>query len=790
MPASRIPTSLSSFLAPHRKDDDNISLRSVPTTVSDVETDSEDDEILTGIRDSRELARYDHTVLDEAEEVDELLVKKKEPGEPLSRIFSRSDNGSHVRIGRIRRKSRQGGRPGHGEGKSRASSSRETRFTTSYTNSNEIGRLQERGHLLHDVKEGNDSHHRRNPSDLSSLGSDDADFEKLVTSSGSRRRSWRIASLYMIGVLVLFCIIFLGAYKQSSVMRSSSSSRTSASIGHNTTAAVKHQRTLLSNGTSLFAPTTIFISLDGFRADFLHLHITPTLSTIIGQGISPAYMLPSFPSVTFPNHFTLMTGLYPESHGVVGNTFYDPHLKDGFYYTDPAKSAQSKWWNADPLWSVAEAQGVRSAVHMWPGSEASIGKVQPSIVDGFNKTELLQRKAQRALDLLDLPGDHDEDIRATNSSRGRRPSFIAIYVPNVDADGHRYGPNSTEVHETIVKVDSMLGQLVAGLDNRNLTDIVNLVIVSDHGMASTSVTRLVQLEDLIDISLIDRLDGWPHRGLRPKEPVEENLRILERQLVDKLPALADRIEVYNKSTMPERYHFSNNDRIAPLWVFPKTGYAVVERPNYDVAKMLKEGLVYHPKGIHGYDHEHPLMRAIFIARGPKFGGVWHENNNKHNLSSLQGGRKIEPFQNIHVYNLIADSLEIEPQANNGTLRLPLRVTDRHEVGQLISSIIAGPSGSVGLTMETLPSSTPNPQSSPELTVKPLLISASTTSSINSTMITTSPTVIPTVAYEEPDGGNEAEDGNIFADLWGGFLEKVDGVKQWAGHIISPEVNAN
>ena len=357
----------------------------------------------------------------------------------------------------------------------------------------------------------------------------------------------------------------------------------------------------------MFAPTTILISLDGFRADFLHRGMSPALSAFIEQGVSPQYMLPSFPSVTFPNHFTLVTGLYPESHGVVGNSFYDPVLDEDFYYTDSSISMQSKWWSAQPIWNTLEKQGIRSAIHMWPGSEAHIDNMDPAIVDKFNRTEALNRKSDRILELLDLPddgGDHE------------RPQFIAAYVPNVDSNGHKYGPNSTEVFDTIAEVDEMLSGLFAGLETRNLTDVVNVVIVSDHGMATTSTERLVQLEELVDLDLVDRIDGWPSRGLRPKDP--QDLKILEDQLQSAAPNYSHAVEIYSRENMPERYHFSNNDRIAPLWVIPKTGWAIVEFPELDAQKALDEGEVYKPRGIHGYDHEHPLMRAIFLARGPAF----------------------------------------------------------------------------------------------------------------------------------------------------------------------------
>lgn len=367
---------------------------------------------------------------------------------------------------------------------------------------------------------------------------------------------------------------------------------------------------LLSNGTALFAPTTILISLDGFRADFLDRGLTPALNALVAGGVSPQYMNPSFPSVTFPNHFTLVTGLYPESHGVVGNTFWDPELEEEFYYTHPDVSMRPKWWNAEPLWVTAEKAGVRSAIHMWPGSEAHIGELQPTFVDKYNGSEALPRKINRVLELLDLPGAEDE------SQPSERPQFIAAYVPDVDRDGHKYGPNSTEIRNTIAAADKMVAGIVAGVKNRNLTDVVNIVVVSDHGMATTSNERLVQLEDIIDMDLVEHLDGWPSRGIRPKRP--EDLAVLRTQLEDKAPYYEDKFEFYTLDTMPERYHFTNNNRIAPLWVIPKTGWAIVERPEFDAKEALKTGEVYHPMGIHGYDHEHPLMRAIFIARGPSF----------------------------------------------------------------------------------------------------------------------------------------------------------------------------
>jgi predicted AlkP superfamily pyrophosphatase or phosphodiesterase len=494
----------------------------------------------------------------------------------------------------------------------------------------------------------------------------------------------------------------------------------------------------LSNGTDNFAPTTIIISLDGFRADFLQRGLTPTLNAFIEDGISPHYMLPSFPSVTFPNHFTLVTGLYPESHGVVGNSFWDTELQEEFYYTDPARSMQPKWWKGEPLWVTAEDQGVRSAIHMWPGSEAHIGDFEPTYVDVFNKEEKLSNKVKRVFTWLDTPGpDHPRYDASTP-----RPQLIAAYVPNVDADGHLYGPNSTEIRSTIHDVDDMLNDLFEGLEQRNLTNIVNVVVVSDHGMATTSVNRLLQLEDLIDTSLIEHTDGWPLYGLRPKHA--SDLMPLYNLLKEKAKEI-DSIEVYLRDEdMPERYHFSKNERIAPLWIVPKTGWAIVTRDEFDVKKGLKEDTVYHPRGLHGYDHENPLMRAIFVARGPAF--------------PHKPGSRVENFQNIEVYNIICDSIGVKPVANNGTLRLPLKPVGLH------SDEDASP---------------PNAPADPPSDATAATVSLASLTKSTSGVASATPT-----GAGNGDSTNPSEDGKPEKQDWFSWISsKTDDLKDWAWSLF-------
>ena len=238
--------------------------------------------------------------------------------------------------------------------------------------------------------------------------------------------------------------------------------------------------------------------------------------------------------------------------------------------------------------------------------------VEPSFLDEFNGKEKLSRKTARILEFLDKPGMEDPDADV----KEMRPQIIAAYVPNVDGDGHKYGPNSTEIRSTISEVDSMMDDIFRGLEERNLTDIVNVIVVSDHGMATTDVSRMIQIEDLIDLDKVAHMDGWPLTGIRPKRP--EDLQVLYEQVLEKSRSNPN-VEVYLKDeNMPERYHFSNNDRIAPLWIVPKTGWAIVKKEEFNIQEAKAQNLVYHPRGLHGYDHEHPLMRAIFIARGPAF----------------------------------------------------------------------------------------------------------------------------------------------------------------------------
>lgn len=698
--------------------------RPPPADTSDESaSDSDHDGLVRGARTSTDIRQLDLKILEREEEAEKLLAGEQKDRR-LPQLFARKDGpSSSVKLSKRERRKYQ----------------REAQRT---------GRKQqkeeEESELMYDMEEGHkDSSDSANSSDVDRLRL------KELPQSDERRSSrlWKLTAIHIV-IIIAFFGLLLGAY--------------TASRNHKTLAR-PHLNTL-TNGSSIFAPTTILISLDGFRADFLHRNITPSLNSFVRAGVSPEYMSPSFPSVTFPNHFTLVTGLYPEAHGVVGNSFWDPELKEDFYYTDPAKSMQPKWWNGEPIWVTAEEQDVRAAIHMWPGSEAHIGSIEPTFVDKYKGHESLTIKVDRILGLLDLPGPFDEGA----SSGTPRPQLIAAYVPDVDRDGHLYGPNSTEIRSTISSVDSMLGQLFSGLEQRNLTDIVNIIIVSDHGMATTSTSRLIQLDDIIDMSVIERTDGWPLYGLRPKN--DADIEPLYKKLKQEATNMVG-FDVYLKDRdMPERYHFSQNDRIAPLWVVPWTGWAIVVKEEFNVEEAKKTGQVYHPRGVHGYDHEHPLMRAIFVARGPAFPHT--------------PGSKVDAFQNIEVYNLVCDSVGIVPKPNNGTLRLPLKPVGLHdsvppeEIPEDLPEDDFSSGGSDELISTSYTSTAPIAASSEV---------AETTSSLTQASrptIATTDAAVPTRPVIHDDTSQEDEDQNgKDTNLWWDWVKgKLDGAKDWATGI--------
>ena len=410
---------------------------------------------------------------------------------------------------------------------------------------------------------------------------------------------------------------------------------------------------LLSNSTHDFYPTTIVVSLDGFHPHYINASNCPFMHDMLVHGYGAPYMEPLFPSLTFPNHWTLVTGLYPADHGIVGNTFYDPKLREHFNYRDPKRGLDPHFWKGgEPIWRTATRQGVKSAVHMWPGSEVpSACGHAPLYVDHFNGSELLESKKRRVLEWLDTG-----DI-------AQRPELVLTYVPTIDHLGHEFGISGPELTEGLRNVDRFLADLSDSLAARNLSQIVNLVVVSDHGMAPISDERMLVIDDVTDASKFAYTDGWPLMGIRPKDGV--SVDALCAQIKGNIEALphgrGDNYRVYKLEEFPAEWHTGGakyghvhkfDYRVAPLWIIPDAGYNVV---TLEFLRRRGGKLLLH--GTHGYNNTELLMRAIFLAQGPYFS------------AKLDRTTKFLPFSNVNVYNILCDGLGLVPNANNGSAAL-------------------------------------------------------------------------------------------------------------------------
>ena len=213
------------------------------------------------------------------------------------------------------------------------------------------------------------------------------------------------------------------------------------------------------------------------------MYSAPNINRLAAKGVS-ADLIPSYPSKTFPNHYTIVTGLYPGHHGIVANTIKDPPTGRRLSMSNSIENGDAMWWGGEPIWVTVQRAGMLSAAMFWPGSEAPIEGHRPNFWAPFNSELPGTKRVDQVLSWLDLPP-------------GRRPTFLTLYFSEVDAAGHNYGPNSSAVRTAVRRADGHLGRLLRGLERRHLTDKVNIVIVADHGMAETSTNRVVVLDDYI-----------------------------------------------------------------------------------------------------------------------------------------------------------------------------------------------------------------------------------------------------------------------------------------------------
>ncbi|GFQ74396.1 venom phosphodiesterase 1 [Trichonephila clavata] len=391
-------------------------------------------------------------------------------------------------------------------------------------------------------------------------------------------------------------------------------------------------------------PPLILVSLDGFHPDYLKRGFTPTINKIAQCGANADFLYPVFPSKTFPNHYSIVTGLNPPSHGIIDNNMYDPFKRKLFKVGSPDMN-EPYWYEKDSIWVTAEKQGKRTASFFWPGSEVKISGITPTYNKKYKSKLSFDVRVDQILEWLDLPPS-------------QRPSFLTLYVNQPDNAAHWYGTKSQQVNQALSNVDQMITRLFAGLQVRNITDCVNVIILSDHGMSDIDCKLVVDIKNYMNVSDVFSTMG-PFGRLRPRG--RRNTTAVE-DIVSKLKCQSEHMRVYPKEQLPVRMHYADNARIEPIFLDMDSSWTVV-------SKGVKPGDEICTGGAHGYDNLFPDMRAIFLAHGPSI---------KRNVST-------RPFINTEIYEFMTELIDIVPNPNNGTrgslhhiMRNPRTVESQYE----------------------------------------------------------------------------------------------------------------
>ncbi|XP_031489166.1 uncharacterized protein LOC116256814 [Nymphaea colorata] len=378
-------------------------------------------------------------------------------------------------------------------------------------------------------------------------------------------------------------------------------------------------------------PAVILISSDGFRFGYQFKTPTPNIHRLISNGTEAVTGLISvFPTLTFPNHYSIATGLYPAWHGIINNHFKDPVTNDSFNM----QSHEPKWWLGEPIWETVVNNGLKAATYFWPGSEVHKGKwdCPPKYCKNYDGSVPFEERVDTVLSYFDLP---DEE----------RPVFMTLYFEDPDHQGHQVGPDDPLITEAVARIDRMIGRLIAGLEKRGVFEDVTTIMVGDHGMVGTCDGKLIFLDDLAP--WIEVQHDWvqsysPLLAIRPppgSSPADVVAKMNEGLSSGKVKN-GEYLKIFLKENLPSRLHYVDSYRIPPIIGLVAEGYKVEQKRS----NRQECG------GAHGYDNEFFSMRTIFIGHGPQFAR----------------GRKVPSFENIEIYNLIASILNLKVAPNNGT----------------------------------------------------------------------------------------------------------------------------
>ncbi|KAL9158939.1 hypothetical protein ABFS82_08G101600 [Erythranthe guttata] len=383
------------------------------------------------------------------------------------------------------------------------------------------------------------------------------------------------------------------------------SASTATSLSVNPVSTDHHS--ILKSLSKLKHPVVILVSFDGFRFEYQYKTDTPNIDQLIKNGTKAELgLIPVFPTLTFPNHYSIATGLYPTSHGIINN------------------NREPKWSLGEPLWERAANHGLKAATYFWPGSD--------DYCMLYNSSVTFEERVDTILNYFDLSSDEI-------------PLLMALYLEDPDSQGHEVSPNDPRVTESVANVDKLVGRLITGLEQRGIFEDVHIIMVGDHGMVGTCHKKLIFLNDLL--KWIDIPSEWaqsytPLLAIRP--PANYSAANVVAKMNEGLKSgnvtNGEYLRVYLKEDLPSRLHYSDSERVPPIIGLVAEGFKI-EQTNSGIQECA---------GAHGYDTAYFSMRTIFIRHGPKFAK----------------GKKIQSFENVEIYNLVTKILKMKGASNNGT----------------------------------------------------------------------------------------------------------------------------
>ncbi len=376
---------------------------------------------------------------------------------------------------------------------------------------------------------------------------------------------------------------------------------------------------LLLNAKFVFSSQyIILVSFDGFRWDYLERGLSPNLNKFANDGVRAISLQPVFPSGTFPNHYAIVTGLFPENHGIIGNNFTNSFDSTIYTIRDSNAVTDPRWYLGEAIWETARRQGLITASFFWPGSELKLDWRHPNIFMSYNPRVPYKTRIDSVVSWLSLPFD-------------KRPRFVTLYFEETDTRGHSFGPNSPQIDTAIMVCDEMFGYLLGKIQTLPIRDSINIIVVSDHGMTELSKDKIINVSEILNnVGVKVNSFGYLAFVNGVADSIEKALRLLKKD--------EKHFKVYRRNEVPKFYNFSNNPFIGDLVIIPEFGWSLSNGNN---------DYVYRVKGNHGYDNYWMDMHGIFIAGGPSF----------------KKGYRIGTIRNVDIYPLVCKILNILPRGN-------------------------------------------------------------------------------------------------------------------------------